>query len=85
LAYEIAYTANRRRVDEEYAVLSDNLAVRDDQKLLPTGAARWAQHGPPPETGDGMGASYPTEPLGRTTELPHAEGLSAVATPADSD
>ncbi|AOS94773.1 hypothetical protein AN480_27145 (plasmid) [Mycobacterium intracellulare subsp. chimaera] len=46
LAYEIAYTANRRRVDEEYAVLSDNLAVRDDQNLLPAGSARWAQHGP---------------------------------------
>jgi DNA adenine methylase len=49
LAYEIAYSANRRRVDEEYAVLSDNLAVRDDQHLLPTGASRWVQHGPAPE------------------------------------
>lgn len=46
LAYEIAYTANRCRVDEEYAVLSDNLAVRDDQTLLPAGVTRWAQHGP---------------------------------------
>lgn len=46
LAYEIAYSANRRRVDEEYAVLADNLAVRDDQHLLPTGATRWVQHGP---------------------------------------
>lgn len=46
LAYEIAYTANGRRVDEEYAVLSDTLAVRDDQSLLPTGASRWVQRGP---------------------------------------
>ncbi|MGB8403978.1 MAG: hypothetical protein WCE30_07915 [Mycobacterium sp.] len=46
LAYEIAYTANNRRVDEEYAVLSDNLAVRDDQNLLPTGKQRRVQHGP---------------------------------------
>lgn len=55
LAYEIAYTANRRRVDEEYAVLSDNLAVRDDQNLLPTGTSRWVQHGPPPQALDGVG------------------------------
>lgn len=47
LAYEIAYSANRRRIDEEYAVLSDNLAVRDDQNLLATGTSRWIQHGPP--------------------------------------
>lgn len=47
LAYEIAHTANRRRVDEEYAVLSDNLAVREDQTLLATGASRWVQHAPP--------------------------------------
>lgn len=46
LAYEIAHTANQQRVDEEYAVLSDTLAVRDDQNLLPTGASRWVQHGP---------------------------------------
>lgn len=46
LAYEIAYSAHRRRVDEEYAVLGDTLAVRDDQHLLPDGASRWVQHGP---------------------------------------
>lgn len=46
LAYEIAHTANLRRVDEEYAVLSDNLAILDDQNLLATGASRWVQHGP---------------------------------------
>ena len=46
LAYEIAYSANTRRVEEEYAVLSDNLAVRDDQNLFDTGASRWARHGP---------------------------------------
>lgn len=46
LAYEIAYTAQRRRVDEEFAVLSDNLEVRDDQNLLAAGASRWVQHGP---------------------------------------
>lgn len=46
LAYEIAHTANQQRVDEEYAVLSDTLAARDDQNLLPTGASRWVQHGP---------------------------------------
>lgn len=49
LAYEIAYSANTRRIDEEYAVLSDNLAVRDDQNLLDTGASRWVQHGPAAE------------------------------------
>ena len=46
LAYEIAHSANRQRIDEEYAVMSDNLAVRDDQSLLPTGASRWVQHRP---------------------------------------
>lgn len=46
LAYEIAYTANQRRVDEEFAVLSDGLAVRADQHLLVTGGSRWVQHGP---------------------------------------
>ncbi|BEL41837.1 hypothetical protein Isolate57596_52050 (plasmid) [Mycobacteroides abscessus subsp. abscessus] len=46
LAYEIAYTAQRRRVDVEFAVLSDNLEVRDDQNLLAAGASRWVQHGP---------------------------------------
>ncbi|WP_441964641.1 hypothetical protein, partial [Mycolicibacterium houstonense] len=51
LAYEIAHTANRRRVEEEFAILSDNLAVRDDQSLLPTGMARWIQHGPPEAPG----------------------------------
>lgn len=49
LAYEIPHTANQRRLEEEYAVLSDNLAVRDDQNLLPAGASRWVQHGPPKE------------------------------------
>lgn len=43
LAYDIAYTANRRRVGEEYAVLADNLAVRGDQHLLPTGSSQWIQ------------------------------------------
>lgn len=46
LAYEIAYTAQRRRVDVEFAVLSDNLEVRDDQCLLAAGASRWVQHRP---------------------------------------
>ncbi|WP_269086386.1 DNA adenine methylase [Mycobacteroides abscessus] len=46
MAYEIPHTANQRRVEEEYAVLSDNLAVRDDQNLLPAGATRWVQHSP---------------------------------------
>lgn len=64
LAYEIAYTANRRRVDEEYAVLSDNLAVRHDQTLLPTGASRWAQHGPSPH--DFTDAAEQTQPAGTT-------------------
>lgn len=50
LAYQIAYTANRRRIDEEYAVLSDNLTVRDDQNLLAAGESRWAQHGPESQT-----------------------------------
>lgn len=45
LAYEIAYTAHRRHVDEEYAVLSDNLEVRDDQNLLTAGASRWVRYG----------------------------------------
>ncbi|MFN6547869.1 DNA adenine methylase [Mycolicibacterium nivoides] len=47
LAYEIRYSAQHRRVAEEYAVLADNLAVRDDQRLLETGTSRWVQHGPP--------------------------------------
>lgn len=46
LAYEIAHTTNQARIEEEYAVLADNLAVRDDQNLLTTGASRWVQHGP---------------------------------------
>ncbi|WP_301123523.1 DNA adenine methylase [Mycolicibacterium fortuitum] len=46
LAYQIAHTANQARIDEEFAVLSDNLVVRDNQSLLPTGASRWVQHGP---------------------------------------
>ncbi len=46
LAYQIAHTANRQRIDEEFAVLSDNLAVLDDQTLLPTGTARWVQAPP---------------------------------------
>ncbi|MBN7315081.1 MULTISPECIES: DNA adenine methylase [Mycobacteriaceae] len=46
LAYDIACTANRAHVDEEYAVLSDNLTVRQDQHLLATGGSRWVQHGP---------------------------------------
>lgn len=46
LAYEIAHTANRQRVDEEYAVLSDNLATADHQALLPNGTSRWVQHAP---------------------------------------
>lgn len=40
LAYEIAYSANTQRIDEEFAILSDNVAVRDDQGLLPTGRSR---------------------------------------------
>ncbi|OHU47311.1 hypothetical protein BKG82_27045 [Mycobacteroides chelonae] len=47
LAYEIPYSANSRRIDEEYAIFSDNLGVRGDQNLLATGASRWIQHGPP--------------------------------------
>lgn len=46
LAYDIACTANQAHVNEEYAVLSHNLAVRDDQHLLATGGSRWVQHGP---------------------------------------
>lgn len=58
LAYEIAHTANQRRVDEEYAVLSDNLMVRDDQNLLATGASRWVQHGPHPTTAAGVASAF---------------------------
>lgn len=43
LAYQIAHTAHRQRIEEEFAVLSDNLAALDDQTLLPTGASRWVQ------------------------------------------
>lgn len=46
LAYQIAHTANRQRIDEEFAVLSDNLAALDDQTLLPTGMSRWVQQAP---------------------------------------
>jgi DNA adenine methylase len=46
LAYQIAHTVNRQRIDEEFAVLSDNLAALDDQTLLPTGTARWVQATP---------------------------------------
>lgn len=49
LAYEIAYSSTNRRVEDEYAILSDNLAVQNDQNLLPTGTSRWVQHGPAPE------------------------------------
>ncbi|BBX87901.1 DNA adenine methylase [Mycolicibacterium aubagnense] len=55
LDYEIAHTANRQRVDEEFAVLSDDLAVLDDQALLPTGKSRWVQHAPV----GGLTAGYP--------------------------
>ncbi len=46
LAYPIRYSANGARVDEEYAVLSGNLAVRHDQNLLEEGDSRWVQLGP---------------------------------------
>lgn len=41
LAYDIRNTANRARVAREYAVLSDNLNVRDDVALLPAGDTSW--------------------------------------------
>lgn len=48
LAFEIAHTANRQRIDWEYAVLSDNLDLRHGipttdgmPQLLPRGTARW--------------------------------------------
>lgn len=46
LAYQIAHTVNRQRIEEEFAVLSDNLAALDDQALLPTGMSRWVQSAP---------------------------------------
>lgn len=46
LAYMIPHSANQFRVEEEYAVLSDNLAFRADQNLLPSGGSRWVQHSP---------------------------------------
>lgn len=61
LAYEIAYSATNRRVDEEYAILSDNLAVLNDQNLLPTGSSRWVQHGPSPEPDADAAAAAPDE------------------------
>ena len=68
LAYEIPHTANQRRVDEEYAVLSDNLAVRDDQRLLAAGASRWVQRGPAQV--DGGGWREDAVPVGTQLVLP---------------
>lgn len=45
-AYPIPHSANQFRIEEEYAVLSHNLSVRDDQNLLPVGDSRWVQRGP---------------------------------------
>lgn len=59
LAYEIAYSATNRRVDEEYAIMSDNLAVLNDQNLLPTGSSRWVQHGLSLEAGAGAAGGAP--------------------------
>lgn len=41
LAYQIPHTANRQRIDWEYAVFSDNLAVAPDPVLLARGRSRW--------------------------------------------
>lgn len=60
LAYEINYSTNQRRLAEEYAVLSDELAVRDDQNLLAAGNSRWVQHGP-------ASAQYRVQPERRPT------------------
>lgn len=61
LAYEIHYSANSRRIDEEYAVFSDNLGVRDDQSLLATGTSRWIQHGPNAPAREDITASPPAD------------------------
>lgn len=43
LQYQIPYTANRHRVESEYAVFADRVDVDPDvaPQVLPTGAARW--------------------------------------------
>ncbi|SHU69910.1 Site-specific DNA methylase [Mycobacteroides abscessus subsp. abscessus] len=61
MAYEIAYSATNRRVDEEYAIMSDNLAVLNDQNLLPTGSSRWVQHEPPLEAAADAAGGVPAE------------------------
>lgn len=47
LAYEIRNTANQHRTAVEYAVFSDNLAVRQLPTLLPKGQTHWVQKGAP--------------------------------------
>lgn len=41
LAYEIPHSANRQRIDWEYAVLSDNLTITDNPDLLGRGQTYW--------------------------------------------
>lgn len=43
LAYEIAHTANRQRVDWEWAVLSDHLVTSGEMALLPRGEVSWVR------------------------------------------
>lgn len=40
LEYEIPHTANRQRIDREYAVLSDNLVIGAAPAVLPKGSTR---------------------------------------------
>lgn len=49
LAYQIRHTANRQRIDWEYAVFSDNLSVAPDPALLAKGESRWLRNDGVPE------------------------------------
>lgn len=46
LEYEIPHTANKQRIDKEYAVVSDNLGIDPQRPLLPRSTSTWVQGQP---------------------------------------
>lgn len=41
LEFDIPHTANKQRIDREYLVFSDNVAVNPDMGVFPRGSTRW--------------------------------------------
>lgn len=83
-AYEIAHTTNKQRVDWEYAVFSDNLAVAPDPPLLARGRSHWLRREPTRSSG---GAEVEPPRRSRRRWLPAGDrrpgqGLAGVREPA---